>query len=120
MHRTATLWIVVVAALVLSAKAHAQGFNVDLGLVGEDPIVGGGAPSAFFGAAAGQVGTWTEVEGASIVPAPLLDLNGAVSGVQLTISSTRIILTSLGFNKLVQHRRLRPPAQRCQLHQRDS
>tara|TARA_R110002074_G_scaffold222910_2_gene393742 strand:+ start:62 stop:1096 length:1035 start_codon:yes stop_codon:yes gene_type:complete len=66
---------------LLATSASAQSFNVDLGL--------NAAPSATYGGAAGQAGTWNEVNGIALVTdVPLLDLDGQPSAVTLRSSAT--------------------------------
>jgi hypothetical protein len=64
--------------LLLAASASAQSLNVDLGL--------NAAPSSSYGGAAGQAGTWNEVDGVALVDdVPLVDLDGQATTV--TVSS---------------------------------
>lgn len=67
-------------ALAASNRASAQGFNVDLYADATFP-----APSASFGAAAGQVGAWNAIACTFCEPQvfPLVDLNGQASSVSL-------------------------------------
>jgi hypothetical protein len=67
--------------MLLAAPAAAQSFNVDIGL--------NAAPSSAYGGAAGQTGTWNEVDGVALVaPVPLVDLDGAPTGVTIASNAT--------------------------------
>jgi hypothetical protein len=66
----------VVAALLLGAVASAQSFNLDLGTWNP-------APSAAFGAAANQPGTWNQIDCIAGTPTALVDLAGAPSAVTI-------------------------------------
>ena len=67
-----------VCALALGSAAHAQSFNVDVG-------VGFSSPSNAYGAAAAQPGVWNEVDMTTAVftPIPLTEAGGAASGVTI-------------------------------------
>jgi len=68
-------------ALLLAASASAQSLNVDLGL--------NAAPVSTYGGAAGQLGTWNQVDGTALVnDVPLLDLDGQPSPVTLSSPAT--------------------------------
>lgn len=56
--------------------AHAQSFNVDIGLPTS-------TPSALYAGAAGQTGPWTSVGFAPTTPVPLVSTTGASTGVTL-------------------------------------
>jgi hypothetical protein len=75
---------IVVSALGAGSIVGAQGFNVDVDLFNSDPDVGGGAPSSFFGAAAGQVGFWNALPTGFSGGFPLRDLSGAASSVSVS------------------------------------
>ncbi len=77
MHRCTTI-----AALVLFAgTASAQSFNVDLNASSGN---GSGVPSASYGAAAGQAGTWNSITNASAATVGLQKIDGSASSVNLT------------------------------------
>jgi hypothetical protein len=72
------------AALAVTASVNAQSFNVDIG-TSVSTAPGFGAPSAAFGAAAGQAGTWNNM--VSQTNMPLLNLAGAATAVTFTRSN---------------------------------
>ena len=71
-------------ALLLVAGARGQGLNVDCDLFNSPPEVGGGAPSAAFGGAAGQVGFWNAYPDNFGDPFSLRDVNGSATSVIIT------------------------------------
>ena len=80
-------------ALALASLSSAQEFNIDFNTAA-------GSPSASYGAAAGQPGTWNAVPAVvttgAVAPTPLLDTSGAATsvGVRLQAGGT----FSLGYN----------------------
>lgn len=62
-----------------TAVAHAQSFNLDMGSEY-------GTPSSDYGAAAGQSGVWHELVGNDPGPFPLNGLDGAPTGVTLSMN----------------------------------
>ncbi len=77
---------VLALALLVVPSALAQSFNVD---VGTTTVTGPGfgPPSAAFGGAAGQAGTWNEMNGTVVTMIPLLGLDGLPTAVTLTRTS---------------------------------
>ena len=68
--------LVSLCALAVGSTSQAQSFNVDVGIDFSEP-------SAAYGAAASQPGTWNQVDmsGPIFTPIPLLDVNGSATGV---------------------------------------
>lgn len=71
-------------AIALGVGAYAQSFNVDVDNPFAPPELGGGAPSAQFGAAAHQTGQWNLVDVGGRGPQYLNMLDGVLSSVLLT------------------------------------
>ncbi|MCH8273523.1 MAG: hypothetical protein IH851_01890 [Armatimonadetes bacterium] len=75
------------AGLWLAALPVApQGVNLEFNCFICPPELGGGAPSAAFGAAAGQPGFWNPVPMGNSGEHWLYHLNGVLSDVRLTVS----------------------------------
>jgi hypothetical protein len=77
MSRTVSLFAFVLSLVTTSASA--QSFNIDMGP--QPPF--SPLPTPAFGAAAMQPGTWNDISPAITVPAPLVGLNGVLSGVTI-------------------------------------
>jgi hypothetical protein len=73
-------------AMLLPAVAVGQGFNVDLDVFDGGPIVGEGSPSDAFGGAANQPGRWNQVNGSFHGMTRLLNLNGSLSNVFMSMN----------------------------------
>jgi len=69
-----------IAGLLGASDAWALAFNIDFGTAF-------GTPSSSYGAASGLVGYWNGIVPTSPGPHALLDINGAATGVTLTISA---------------------------------
>lgn len=68
-------------ALLLTAGAWGQSFNVDYDLYNGHALTGAGAPSSSFGAASGQTGFWESLPNDFAGPYYLRDLHGVQTGV---------------------------------------
>ena len=95
--------VVVVSAfamslMILSGRAAAQSFNVDIDQVGPNPQLGQGVPSSAFGAASGQTGVWNSYLSISSAASPLVDLAGAATPATVQITATSTSPTTLAFN----------------------
>ena len=78
------------------ALASAQAINIDIG-----PSSPFGSPSAAFGAASGQVGVWNGIDTptAQAGSFPIVDVNGAATGVTLTaVAATGFGIADFSFN----------------------
>lgn len=80
-------WTKFAAGMVLFASApirsSAQSFNIDLDESIGGPETGAGAPSAAFGAAAGQAGYWNKVPASSGIARTLIGLDGVATSCQI-------------------------------------
>lgn len=80
-------WTKFAAGMVLFASApirsSAQSFNIDLDESIGGPETGAGAPSAAFGAAAGQAGYWNKVPASSGIARALIGLDGVATSRQI-------------------------------------
>jgi hypothetical protein len=79
MHRAMLSFCLAASVSALAARAQAQSFNIDLGTQF-------GAPSASYGAAAGQAGFWNERTGFEDETATLVDIQGHKTAVTLVPS----------------------------------
>lgn len=88
-HRVVPCASAIIACTLLASPAFAQRLNIDIDAATAGAPLGGGVPSAAFGAASGQTGVWNSFTGtANGVPsAPLMDLSGAVTGATITMTS---------------------------------
>ena len=84
--------------MLISGRAPAQSFNVDIDQQGPSPQLGHGVPSSAFGAAAGQPGVWNSYLSTSTAASPLVNLAGAGTGATVQITATSTSPTTLGFN----------------------
>ncbi len=77
------------AFALCASAASAQRMNIDINSNSLSAPLGGGVPSATFGAASGQAGVWNDFVGtANGVPSgALFDLSGAVTGATITMTS---------------------------------
>lgn len=80
------LALILVLLVGLSTLASAQSFNIDLDVAIGNGQVGHGAPSAGFGAAAGQAGFWNAVDAGSPDATTLLGLDGGTTGAHIQAS----------------------------------
>jgi hypothetical protein len=90
-HRLALCAGVPLAVALCASAASAQRLNIDIDFPGAGPALGGGVPSAAFGAASGQAGVWNSFAGtANGVPSGgLFDLSGAITGATITMTSAQ-------------------------------
>ncbi|MFM9957229.1 MAG: hypothetical protein ACKVZJ_04070 [Phycisphaerales bacterium] len=79
-------------AILFAAQAHAQSINLDVNvLVGE----GAGVPPSTYQGAAGQPGTWNNINASTPSILNLQDLDGSLSTVTLTRTTTGSIYVSV-------------------------
>lgn len=77
-----SLRVVAVLSLVICAVGTcAQSFNIELDINGGGSEAGQGVPSSFFGAAAGQLGSWSRVSASRGGATPIHDLVGQLTNV---------------------------------------
>lgn len=81
------------AAGCVAVPALGQSFNIDFNRTSGN---GAGAPSATFGGAAGQAGTWNSITSATPLTTTLVGLNGAATGVSMTRENTGTFLSRTG------------------------
>lgn len=81
--------------VLCSVGAGAQSFNVDVDIFNGHPLVGGGAPSPGFGAAANQIGFGNALPATTLTGFALQDLTGASTGVTVACTGSG---GALGFN----------------------
>jgi hypothetical protein len=96
--RTLAAFAFVPSLMVVSGRAPAQSFNVDIDQQGPSPQLGQGVPSSAFGAAAGQPGVWNSYLSTSTAASPLVNLAGAGTSAAVQITATSTSPTTLGFN----------------------
>jgi hypothetical protein len=96
--RTLAAFAFVTSLMLVSGRAPAQSFNVDIDQQGPSPQLGQGVPSSAFGAAAGQPGVWNSYLSTSTAASPLVNLAGAGTGATVQITATSTSPTTLGFN----------------------
>jgi hypothetical protein len=85
-NRTATAFFALLFSCWMTRSAHGQSFNIDIDIFFGDPGLGNGAPSASFGAAAGQQGFWNRCAYVGD-PQSLSDLDGNATGVQMSYTT---------------------------------
>lgn len=85
-------WIAVAAGCA-ALPAFGQSFNIDINRTSGN---GAGVPSASYGAAAGQPGTWNNITSSTPLTTTLVGLNGAATGVTMTRENTGAFLSRTG------------------------